>query len=107
MLARKLNRIGITLGTNDLDKSVKFYDELFGELNGKRFMEIDGKFVSWAVAPGTPAFSITKPFNGQKATVGNGTMVALVLNTPEQVEAIYNKAIELGASDEGKPGDRG
>jgi len=50
---------------------------------------------------------VTKPFDGNPATVGNGNMVAIVLDSNEKVDAFYNKAIELGATDEGKPGPRG
>lgn len=96
----------VTLGTNNLEKAVKFYDELLMELDAKRFMEAEDHFVAWAVSPEAPAISVTKPFDGEKATVGNGTMVALAVEAPEKVDSLYKKAIELGASDEGKPGPR-
>ncbi|MDQ7050909.1 MAG: VOC family protein [Enterobacterales bacterium] len=51
--------------------------------------------------------SIIKPHDGEKACVGNGVMVALVCESEEKVQQMYNKAIDLGASDEGKPGPRG
>jgi predicted lactoylglutathione lyase len=51
--------------------------------------------------------SVTKPHNGEPATVGNGVMVALAMNSPEKVDAIHAKALELGATDEGAPGPRG
>ena len=47
-----------------------------------------------------------KPFNGEIATVGNGVMVALAVETPKQVDALYVKAIALGAADEGASGPR-
>lgn len=59
------------------------------------------------VSPGEPGLAITKPFDGNSATVGNGVMVALAVKTPEQVDALYAKAIELGATDEGPSGPRG
>jgi predicted lactoylglutathione lyase len=96
----------VTVGTNDLAKAASFYDALFGELGAGRFME-EETFIAWAVSPDKPAFSISKPFDGKPATVGNGVMIALALETPDQVKACYAKAIELGASDEGKPGNRG
>jgi len=52
-------------------------------------------------------FSITKPFDGQAATVGNGTMIAIMVDSNEQVDAFYKKALSLGATCEGKPGLRG
>lgn len=96
----------VTLGTNDLEKAVPFYDALFGVLGAGRFMENES-FIAWAVSPDKPAISVTKPFNGEPATVGNGTMVALAVKNTEKVDEVYAKAIELGASCEGKPGDRG
>ena len=96
----------VTIGTNDLDRGAKFYDELLAEIGAKRFME-EERFIAWAVAPGEPGLAITKPFDGNGATVGNGVMVALAVETPKQVNALYAKAIELGATDEGAPGPRG
>ena len=97
----------VTMGTNDLERAAAFYDALIAEMGGKRFMEHDGIFVAWAVDPAQPGISVTKPFNGEPATVGNGVMVALVVDSTDKVDALYNKAIELGGTDEGPPGPRG
>ena len=96
----------VTLGTNDFDKAVEFYDQLLATIGAGRFLDSDS-FVAWATAPEQPGISVTKPFDGQPATVGNGTMVAIVLDSPDKVDAFYKKAIELGATCEGKPGPRG
>lgn len=96
----------VTLGTNDLQRSAKFYDELLSEIGAKRFME-DDNFIAWAVDPAKPSIAITKPFNGESATIGNGVMVALAVENTQQVDALYSKAIELGAADEGAAGARG
>ena len=96
----------VTIGTNDLERGAKFYDELLAGMGAKRFME-EERFIAWSVAPGEPGLAITKPFDGKSATVGNGVMVALAVETPEQVDALYAKAIELGATDEGPAGPRG
>ena len=95
-----------TLGTNDFAKAAKFYDALLKEFGAQRAMETD-KLILWAAGPGQPMLSIIKPFDGKNATVGNGVMVALAAKSRAQVDAIYNKAIQLGGTDEGKPGDRG
>lgn len=97
----------VTLGTNDLDRAAAFYDELLGVIGGERFMEIEGRFVAWTVEPGQPGISVTLPFDGKPATVGNGTMVALAVDDPEKVQALHAKAMELGGTDEGAPGPRG
>jgi len=96
----------VTLGTNDLPRAVKFYDELFGSIGVGRFIETE-QFVAWAPSPEQPGISITKPFDGKPATVGNGTMVAMIFNSTEEVDAFYQKAISLGATCEGAPGPRG
>lgn len=96
----------VTLGTNDLQRGAKFYDELLSEIGAKRFME-EETFIAWAVDPSKPSLAISKPFNGDPATIGNGVMVALAVETPRQVDALYSKAIELGATDEGPSGKRG
>ncbi len=95
----------VTLGTNDLEKAVAFYDELFATIGAGRFLETE-QFVAWATAPDQAGLSVTKPFDGQVATVGNGVMVALVLDSKDKVDAFYEKAITLGATCEGKPGPR-
>jgi predicted lactoylglutathione lyase len=96
----------VTLGTNDLQRAAAFYDELLALIGAGRFMETE-QFVAWAVAPDKPAISVTKPYDGNTATVGNGVMVALAVKTPEQVQALHAKALELGGADEGAPGPRG
>ena len=96
----------VTLGTNNLEKACQFYDQLFATIGAGRFLETDS-FVAWASAPDQPGVSVTQPFDGKPATVGNGVMVAIMMASPEKVDAFYQKAIELGATCEGKPGPRG
>ena len=95
----------VTLGTNNFDDAARFYDELLGSIGAGRFMESD-KFIAWATAPGSPAISITKPYDGKEATVGNGMMVAIVVDSKDKVDALHAKAMELGGADEGAPGQR-
>jgi predicted lactoylglutathione lyase len=59
------------------------------------------------VSPGQPALGVIKPFDGKPASVGNGVMIALVADSNDTVDAVYRKAIALGAKDEGAPGPRG
>ncbi len=95
----------ITVGTNDLEKAVAYYDVLLAELGAGRFMQED-TFVAWAVTPDQPAFSVCKPYDGNAATAGNGNMVALAADSTEKVDTVYAKAMELGSADEGPPGTR-
>lgn len=95
----------VTLGTNDLARASKFYDALLAEVGGKRMMESD-RFVSWSTGEHSPGLGVIKPFDEKSASGGNGTMVALVVDSREKVDALYNKAMKLGAKDEGPPGLR-
>jgi len=95
-----------TLGTRDLPRAVAFYDALLGEMGAKRFLEME-TFVAWHKDFGSPGLSVTLPFNKEPATVGNGNMVALQADSPEQVDRLYAKALELGGTDEGPAGPRG
>ena len=96
----------VTLGTNDLQRAANFYDALLGEIGARRFLENE-TFIAWAVSPEAPALAATKPYDGNAATVGNGTMVALAMDSPDTVDMLHRKALELGAQDEGAPGPRG
>ena len=96
----------VTLGTNDIERAGRYYDALLAELGATRLMQ-DDSFIAWATAPDKPAVSVIKPFDGKPATVGNGVMVALMMASREKVDAFHAKAIALGGSDEGAPGQRG
>ncbi|MBC3764698.1 VOC family protein [Neptunicella marina] len=96
----------VLVGTADLNRSGEFYDALLGTIGVTRFMEEADYFIAWAKSPGECSFGVTLPFDKKPASVGNGTMVAIALETPEQVNAFYNKALELGGTCEGKPGFR-
>jgi predicted lactoylglutathione lyase len=96
----------VTLGTNDIARAAQFYDSLMGELGATRLMDME-TFIVWAKPAGLPGLSVTKPFDENSATVGNGVMVALAMENKEEVDALHAKALELGARDEGAPGPRG
>lgn len=99
--------IGYTcVGTNDLPKAIAFYDELFGILGAKPTFKGE-RGQGWGVSPDKPGFSVLMPFDKQKATIGNGSMVALAASSPEQVQALHSKALALGGKCEGPPGLRG
>lgn len=95
----------VTLGTNDLARAAKFYDALAKEMGVGRFMENE-TFIAWGDGTGA-GIGLTKPFDGKAATVGNGVMAALAAKDRAQVDRIYKLAMDMGAKDEGAPGDRG
>lgn len=96
----------VTLGTQDMERAGRYYDALLAELGGRRFLENE-RIIVWASAPNAPMVSICKPWDGQAASVGNGVMVALGVDSKEKVDRLYKKALELGGTDEGAPGPRG
>ena len=96
----------VTVGTNDLPRAAKFYDALAAEMNTPRMMEFE-TFIAWGKPGGAAGVAVTKPYDGQAATVGNGVMVALEAQDKAQVERLYAIALANGGSDEGAPGPRG
>lgn len=95
----------VTLGTNKFDEAARFYDELLAVIGAGRFMDSDS-FIAWTTGPKSSAISITRPYDGNEATVGNGIMVAIAAGTPDKVDALHAKALQLGSTDEGAPGFR-
>ena len=96
----------VTVGTNDLERAAQFYDAIAAEMGVGRMMEFDS-FIAWGKLGGAPGIAVTKAFDGQPATVGNGVMVALEAADKEQVGRLYDIAMAHGGSDEGAPGPRG
>jgi len=94
-----------TIGTNDLDKALAFYDALLADLGGKRVMEMrNGHLYGFAQGP---LFGVTRPHDGNTQNRGNGNMIALRCPSRDKVGEFHAKALSLGGSDEGAPGDRG
>lgn len=96
----------VTLGTKDIAKAAVFYDAIAAELETPRMMEYDS-FIAWGKPDGGAGIGITKPFDGNVATVGNGVMVALQAKDKEQVHRLHEIALANGGSCEGPPGPRG
>ena len=96
----------VTLGTNDLPRAATFYDALLGEIGAKRLWDTD-RGIGWGIAMDQPSLGILKPYDGKAATVGNGVMVALNVDSRDKVDRIHKRALELGAKDEGPVGPRG
>jgi catechol 2,3-dioxygenase-like lactoylglutathione lyase family enzyme len=96
----------LTLGTNDLQRAAKFYDAVLGILGATRDGENE-RYISWAVDGKEPSLCVIRPFDGEPASAGNGTMVSLHAADQATVKALYAKVLELGGKDEGGPGPRG
>ena len=99
-------RIGqyFSIGSNDVDRAKKFYEGLLGDFEDVESLS-DEESGIWADGAGT-TFGVYVPFDGKPATAGNGSMTGFVLDSTEEVDALYEKALALGATDEGAPGIR-
>lgn len=95
----------VTLGTNDLERSKKFYDSVLSEMGGKRTQSY-ARMQLWGSNRGA-MLAVCLPFDEKRASVGNGTMIALAAKSQDEVDKVYKKAMASGASDEGGPGPRG
>ena len=94
-----------TVGSNRLDDAKKFYDALLGTAgvagvfehpSGGRIYGKDGAMI----------FGVLGPYDKKPATAGNGSMVALNFDSRAEVDAFHARALALGGSDEGAPGER-
>lgn len=94
-----------TIGTKDLDKAQTFYDELLALVGGKQLMGLD-RIKFYGTDSGGAMLAVCLPADGGEQSCGNGQMFAIPGGSPEGATELYNKAIELGATDEGAPGQR-
>jgi len=95
-----------TVGTNDLQRAMAFYDALFTTVGIRRLLELP-QLAAWGVNWDKPIFGVARPINGEPASPGNGVMIAMGQRTRARIRALHAKAIELGGADEGAPGVRG
>jgi predicted lactoylglutathione lyase len=96
----------VMVGTNRFDDAVAFYAELMSDMGATRAYSTQQN-VGWGWGIGTAMFIVTRPFDQQQATIGNGSMVAFDVESAELVDALHSKALALGGTSEGEPGPRG
>lgn len=96
----------MTVGSNKLEQAKAFYDGLLGSIGWQKAFEhpSGGRIYS---SPAGQLFGVLGPHDGKAATIGNGTMGGFSFDKPEEVAAFHAKAMQLGGSDEGAPGERG
>jgi catechol 2,3-dioxygenase-like lactoylglutathione lyase family enzyme len=95
----------VSVGTNNFDAAKAFYTTL---LTGVGFKVIEDLSEHNAIAFGKqfPEFWVGQPHNGKPATPGNGVHVSFLVDSNELVNLFHQKALELGATDNGAPGPR-
>lgn len=100
----------ITVGTRDLERARRFYDAVLLPLGLKRrVVTPDGGPLALCWVTGQallPRFYVYMPYDGEPATVGNGSMVAFLAPTQEAVSVAHAGGLAQGGTDEGAPGVR-
>ncbi len=94
-----------TVGSNRLPEAVAFFTDLLAMIGvGKLFDHPSGGAIFGK--DGKPLFGVLGPHDGKPATVGNGSMLALDIPSRAEVDAFHAKALALGGTDDGAPGER-
>lgn len=95
----------ITIGTSDMERAKAFWGELMSSEGATVFADM-GRIAFIGEGFNKPMIAVCIPHDEGDPSPGNGNMIGLALDSREKVDALYAKAIELGGSDEGEPGER-
>lgn len=95
----------VTLGVSDIAAARKFYGDLLGELGAKTLLNMD-RITFFGKSMKEPMLAVCIPFNQKAAAPGNGNMVSFAPGSKDAVDTLYHKAIALGATCDGAPGQR-
>ncbi|MFV0276030.1 MAG: VOC family protein [Parahaliea sp.] len=95
----------VTIGVSDMEKAKAFYTALLADLGAKILIDMD-RIAMIGRSMSEPMLSVCLPYNEEAPHPGNGTMVAINPGSKEAVDKLYHKAMSLGASSEGEPGQR-
>lgn len=94
-----------TLGVTDMERSKTFYSELFADQGAKVLVDM-GRIAMIGKSMDQPMIAVCTPFDESPASTGNGVMVAFPAGTKDNVAKMHAKALELGATCDGEPGQR-
>lgn len=95
----------VTIGVNDMERAKQFYTSLLEDLGASVLMDI-GRLAMIGKSMQESMLAVCVPFNEDDPQPGNGNMVALNVGSKEAVDTYYQKAMALGATCEGEPGQR-
>ena len=82
----------VMVGSNDIERSKKFYDALFGKEGA---MDDKGRL---AYRKNGAAFMVSKPKDGQPASHANGGTIGFLFDSPEEIDAWHKAAVENGGT---------
>ena len=96
----------VMVGSNDIDRSKKFYDALFAALGGKpAIVDPKGRLI---YMHNGGVFLVTKPINGEPAHHANGGTIGFAVNSTEEAHAWHDAGVANGGvASEDPPGARG
>lgn len=94
----------MSIGTNNIERALSFYDRVLATLDAKRQIDIPGMGAAYGKL--FPEFWVQVPFDQQPAGIANGVHFAFNAETKAAVDAFYQAALNAGASNEGEPGPR-
>lgn len=94
-----------TIGVTDMERAKTFYAGLFAEQCAKVMID-SGRIAFIGNKRGEPMLAICEPYDKQAPTPGNGVMIAFPASSKEEADKLYHRAIELGATCDGAPGQR-
>ena len=95
----------VTIGVSDMARAKAFYTSLLGDLGASVLVDME-RIAFIGKSMNEPMLAVCIPYNEEPNDCGNGNMVAINAGSKEQVDALYAKAIELGATCDGEPGQR-
>jgi catechol 2,3-dioxygenase-like lactoylglutathione lyase family enzyme len=94
-----------TLGSNDMQRSIAFYDAVFAPLGATRDTTSD-TWTGYVRSGERGRVFLTRPFDRGRADAGNGAMLAFLAADRAAVDAFHAAALARGGSCEGPPGVR-
>ena len=93
----------VSIGSNDWEQAVAFYDAVMPTIDAEKKLEFDG---AAAYGKQFPEFWVQRPFDGQPAQPSNGVHIAFIAPSKDAVKAFYETAIAAGGRGDGEPGPR-
>mgnify|MGYP001822537646 CR=1 FL=1 len=94
-----------TIGVSDMEAAKAFYSGLLADLGASVLMDME-RIAFIGTGMDAPMLAVCVPYNEESQAPGNGNMVAISAGSKEAVDALHEKALELGGSCEGEPGQR-
>ena len=90
----------IMVGSNDIERSARFYDALLGMLGAgepARNLAPSGHVRLFYRHDGN-TFGVCEPIDGQPACVANGATIGFKCTSPEQVQEFHDTAVAAGGT---------